>query len=418
MRREQVNQINRKATKRQNLHPGLDPDPAADEIESESFAQTGTEFYLSEFPKEFKKDHLFATDWRFLSILAFSFVIHAVVIFYLFKHLPKNIDDARIMKIQNHFVSKFLSDTPPAAPKAPAFESELLTSAANWAQALAEEMLDPQKALETPSALDVRSQGGATRKKRSSFESRIQARRSAADTRRRNLNDIQNEVQSVGLLGIISSGSGVVSTGLVEDILTHADSASMRLQSKMEGVTSLQVPKAGVDYFGKGINGDDHVYLQARSVRGARTKVPGVSPADVVATLAATPEHIVIHNDKFETVSNETRDYAGIRTRKTPQIVERTVDQIRETVMSHNPAVQDCYRIALRNDPGLRGKITIRITLSHLGRVADVEIIDSSLSSPGLESCLIRKIRRWNDFGEVPEEQGSLAFRHTYVFGE
>ena len=56
------------------------------------------------------------------------------------------------------------------------------------------------------------------------------------------------------------------------------------------------------------------------------------------------------------------------------------------------------YNRALRQDPGLRGKVTLRLTIAPSGRVTDVEILDSQLNEPGLEQRILTRVRTL-DFG-------------------
>lgn len=372
---------------------------------------------FSAFPKEFHKDHIRSGDWRFLSILIISFLVHAFGIFLLFKHLPRGDDEEFIIKIQNQFANRFLSNPNEVLQQERGFESELLNSASEWAKAVNEdETLEPTEAIKD--IADVRAGDRKQKSQNSSFESREQSRKSAADIRKRNLKDLSEEVQSIGLLGIITSGSGLISTEIVQDILSHADTVSLNLKEKMQKVTSLQVPRPGVDYFGQGLGDDRNIYMKSRNVRSQRTTVPGVNPTDLVANLTQPKKYRVQENNVYEEISNTTVAYAGLHTRPKRKYARRTADRIKESVLGHNPAIQDCYRLALKTDTDLSGKITVRITISPVGRVTYAEIVESTINLPAFEYCLIEKIRRWNDFGEVDDVQGHVTFRHTYVFGE
>lgn len=414
-----MKQINYQVPRRQGLNPSMNSElEAPNGSLAPEIPREERNYKLSHFPKEFNKKYIRSSDWRFLTILILSFILHAVGIYYLFKHLPNMDDTEFIIRIQNQFASRFLSDQPPASEKSPERDvrSDLLTSAREWAGEVAEEPATITETVRDLTGVLVRDRHPSAES--SSFESREATRDNLADLRRRNLEALRDDVQKIGLLGIINSGSGLISTELVEDVLAHADTAALHLKEKIENVSSLRVPRPGIDYFGQGLGADDNIYLPERKVRSQRTTVPGVNPTDLIATLTQPEEHRVEENTNYEDVSGVPVVFAGLRTRPKKKFARRNVEQIRETVMGHNPAIQDCYRLALKTNPDLRGKVTVRITVSPEGRVTYAEIVSSTMNLPSLEYCIIEKIRRWNDFGVVDDVQGHVTFRHTYVFGD
>lgn len=412
-----MKQIKLNAPKRQELNTdvGLQNDQEngawpEDELGAE-------EFKIDQFPKEFRKDHIRSTDWRFLSILILSFLLHSLFIYFLFKNLPHGEDQDFIIKIQNQFANRFLSEPRLDPGDAQLQDSELLTSAADWAKR-GEDASQTETSAAKKGAPASRSSDQTDRTESSSFERRSDVRKSTADVRKEDLDSVRRDVQSIGLLGIITSGSGLISTEIVQDILSHADTASMHIKEKIQEVTRLQVPRPGVDYFGQGLGDDGNVYLESRSVKSTRTTTPGISPTDLVTNLAKSVDYKVEQNDAYQDVSNTTTSFAGLKTRHRKHYARRTARRIKETVLRHNPAIQDCYRLELKRNPALRGKVVVRITISPAGRVTYAEIIDSTIELPDFEYCIIEKIRRWNDFGVVDDVQGHVTFRHTYVFGE
>jgi hypothetical protein len=90
---------------------------------------------------------------------------------------------------------------------------------------------------------------------------------------------------------------------------------------------------------------------------------------------------------------------------------------LKEIVMAHNPAIQDCYRAQLKNNPQLKGKVEVRFRISHQGSVKEVSIVSSTIDLPELHGCILSKIARWKDFGRVDPSMGDVTLRQTYVFG-
>ena len=88
-----------------------------------------------------------------------------------------------------------------------------------------------------------------------------------------------------------------------------------------------------------------------------------------------------------------------------------------KVLMAHNPAIRDCYKVHRKRNPGLRGKIIVRLAVDPNGAVSRVEIVESNLNSPELESCILSKIRRWNDFGFGDPTADDEVYRQVYTFG-
>lgn len=90
---------------------------------------------------------------------------------------------------------------------------------------------------------------------------------------------------------------------------------------------------------------------------------------------------------------------------------------IHQIVLAHTPSIQDCYKLALRRQPDLRGKLLVRFTIGVDGRVSDAEVLTSTLGEPKMERCVLKRIRRWNDFPAVDPDYGEVRFVQEYQFG-
>ena len=76
----------------------------------------------------------------------------------------------------------------------------------------------------------------------------------------------------------------------------------------------------------------------------------------------------------------------------------RSREEIELVFDKNKAAIYSLYRRALRADPSLQGKLVLSLTIAPDGRVTDVDIVSSELSSPELEAKLVRRIRMF-DFG-------------------
>lgn len=82
------------------------------------------------------------------------------------------------------------------------------------------------------------------------------------------------------------------------------------------------------------------------------------------------------------------------------------------TVTSYNGGLRFLYNNALKKNPMLRGKITVRLTISAEGKVRKVEMTSSTLNFPELEEAIINRIYLW----KFPEAKGSEDFTIPYTF--
>jgi len=371
---------------------------------------------ILKFPKQFKKRLFRDADRRFLVILFLSFLTTFFAIRYMFAHRPTGTNEELITRIQNQYASRFLSGY--RLPKGSRGEasmtrSKILDSASELARKLAEEggpMQRYRTEVQPPEA-------GNRRNRASSFEEREQMRESSAQRRQRSVATLREEVQNIGLLGVMAGSDEDKPEGEVQDLLAFADSTASKFQDKVDNLSGMRTALPGADFYGPGLGDDHNFYLPQRDSKTSRVTTSPVPPSGVVSDLAETRDETLKHKNQFQAVSSGNQVSIGVQQHSIHRYARRTAEDIRKVVLSHNLAIQDCYRLELKYDPGLRGKITVRLTIDSLGRVTHVEILRSSIAIQRMQDCILAKIRRWNDFGIVPREQGDVTIRHTYLFG-
>jgi serine/threonine protein kinase len=64
-------------------------------------------------------------------------------------------------------------------------------------------------------------------------------------------------------------------------------------------------------------------------------------------------------------------------------------------VKSHLPEVQRCYERGKMDDPELKGRITLKISVSVTGAVTSAMVESSSLRSSAVESCVVGAVKGW-----------------------
>ena len=417
---------------------------------------------LKTFPKEFNKNYFDSLDRRYLIILILTLLLEPLVIWYLLRTRPVDLSDHDVAKLQNKYAELFLSEfkiEEEAAAPAPqatdilARASELIPQALESVEgALPKNVVGPETNIKLPGLKSRR--GNASPETRAlSGENREAQRRLNAASRQHGMQALSAEVERIGLLGVITSGSsGLVSRAPVADILQYADSTIGDIDQALAQVQELRVPRAGVDYFGSSLGGGrngfnhdlarDEVYIAEKELRGSRATSSGVLAEDIVTGLATASDglhKLIERNQQFETVASDPSllpmsptnsgaapmaGIAGLHARKIKGPATRDRERIREIVMAHSPAIQDCYRRQLKGNAALKGKVSVRFTVNPLGYVSEVEIVKSEMLADGvpvqlpqMETCILEKIRKWRDFGQVDESQGDVTFRQTYNFG-
>ena len=74
----------------------------------------------------------------------------------------------------------------------------------------------------------------------------------------------------------------------------------------------------------------------------------------------------------------------------------RADESVRSIFSRNKGALDAIYRRALRKDPALEGKVTIRLVIQPDGRVTDCKIVSSELNNAALEAKLVKRIRLIN----------------------
>ena len=151
-------------------------------------------------------------------------------------------------------------------------------------------------------------------------------------------------------------------------------------------------------------NGNDYV-------KGTRTqgndKVDGLIADRKQATSSNVKRQVDFIKEKVTAIKSDNGAVTG----------NRDPDEISVVINRHNTSIQSCYDRGLKRDPDLKGKLVVRFIITAEGRVKNVNLISSTLNNPRVERCIIGKIRRWDDFGQIDAVLGDASFRQVYAFG-
>ena len=103
------------------------------------------------------------------------------------------------------------------------------------------------------------------------------------------------------------------------------------------------------------------------------------------------------------------------RVKKEQQVVgNRNLDEIRQVLDANKGAVYSLYRRALRQDPSIEGKLTVKLVIAPNGSLLSVTLVDDELNAPELVAKLITRIQMIN-FGSANVMQTELEYSYNFL---
>lgn len=338
-------------------------------------------------PEDYKKQSLKRLDRRFWGIFLATFLLNVILVMYL-SNLPYEITEDVARRIQEHYAN-FIYQQQKATPPP---KSSLAETKGPGAEKKPEEQkpAETAKTTETSSAKNAANKGPRTARERVAAKSRSTAQ-------------ISREVSKKGLLALIT-GSGEAAQGdAVQDVLGDdaSSTSGKNLDKILSNIGGIKTSGAS-EGAGKGSGG---------SVRGGRATSSGASIDDIVTGLGSAKQNSIKKKTKMKLFkSTNVKAEAGKSGGRSPASVLAVIN-------SHKAAIEYCYQRALRSNPNLKGKISVRFVIRPDGSVGNVKVVESTMNNAGVERCIVSKIRRWRDFGPVDPSKGNAVFRQDYIFG-
>ncbi len=83
-----------------------------------------------------------------------------------------------------------------------------------------------------------------------------------------------------------------------------------------------------------------------------------------------------------------------VQARNDEKLPPRQLAEIDSVIVKHQLVLEECYREVKNYNPGIKGKLVVRLVLSPEGNVKDVEIPRDEIANSALDSCLTRKLKR------------------------
>lgn len=384
----------------------------------------------SRFPKEFSKKGVSAFDRRFFIIVLLSLFIHVSLVLYFKAHLPTLLEASTISQIQKRYANMVLDRTipPPSDASLSAIAlppSEILSLEASEGAAAASEA-------GSGSALGVARMPAAGGGTMLSAEARLPtaaemalAGRGGGGRRGTTIEDVANAVGNVGFLSILTAGSGYVPQEYINSISSYSDAENSRLGdvlASMDGVRVSRGPEGKGWGGGSGGNGSEAGPAGGRVMRGTRRESRALSVDDLIGTLqpAAPPIEFgnVSRNESYTALASTAELRPAIpTTQEEKELLRRKPDFVQTVINRHRIAITDCYKRLLRTKPSLKGKVEVRFAINPDGHVSWAEIVNSTIDEPDLDSCMLLRIRNWNDFGYGDPTAPDEIYRQTFTFG-
>ncbi len=390
------------------------PDENAKTARRQFLLQDLKGMYIPPFPTRLKRGFRGNLDVRFYKILIASFIFNSSLLILLFHNTSFEQSTEKIAKIQSRYVDLILEQSkkqgiepfPEEKPKEPPVRSRPLAET---------ETQEPGRW--------GRSRSRGTQETRiMDKESFLEERETVRQERRGQSSQVASRVSSVGILEYIKSR--VITSQVDAEFLSQADRANQNFSQVLGGMEADQLFAAASNY-GDGSNGGggngtgtDGMSGIAKLIRQPKTQ--RVAPRAQAQELFGDEHPIqelksttIEKKASFEKTPPVSDELSGLQKKR----ANRTAAELSKTIQSHNKAIQDCYKTALKRNSHLRGKITIRISINPDGQVINTEMVASTVNDSEMEQCLQHRINRWNDFGICLTQRGIFAFKQVFSFG-
>jgi outer membrane biosynthesis protein TonB len=306
-------------------------------------------------PKEARGNHFQSMDRLFVTVLVLSLLLHGGTYVALANTpLPPEVT---LEEIPDRYAKVLIPEKLPAPPEKPKEEGT-----GKKEDKVVEKKGDDKKPAET-------SEQQAQRK----------AARAAA---------VAKAVQSKGILKVLGALGPGTGSGAVADVF-GAGGGMTDVASALSGAGGVAVatdPGAGGGRKGGGQGGAASIGDLATS-GGGTVGYGAKSEVKVTGSVAAEEAEV---------------DSAEIDQSKLASFIKARMGLIKA-----------CYENALKRNPNLKGKISIRFTILETGGLADLETVANTMGSPDVAACITATMRSWRT---QFKPSGPVTVEYPFVF--
>ena len=341
---------------------------------------TSRSMVMDRFPAEFEHHFWMDLDRRFYGILLaswvmiFSGIVTLGNLDYDAAELHNRIREAYLEQLRS-LSGRLLIEV----PEEPVRDLLMQKSAGNPAD---------------PSAVPRERTSGGT----ASAKEKMDARRRSEAGRLAGRRVMEQEVGRMGILGVLSGGSGAGSGDPVLDVLGGAGTNGQDLDGVIAGLSGMAVAGQGNPHAGLG-----------RTLSGRVTGSATVD--DLVSGIGATGSAEIGRKGRIGMILESARiSGSGARSEL------RSSEEISSMITGHNQAIEYCYKRALKLNPGLEGSVVVEFVIDQTGRTGQARILQSSLTDKSVEACILSRVRGWR-FRPIGRTGGTVTVRQKYIFG-
>jgi len=307
-------------------------------------------------PKEAQGNHFKSLDRLFATVLAISFALHTGVYVALAStEIPKEVT---LEEIPDRYAKLLIPDR---RPKPPQPEEKKVEAKVEQKQV---EEKKPEGEKKQDSAEQV-----AARK----------AARAAA---------VAKAVQSKGILKVLGALGPGAGRGAVADVFGTG---------------------GGIGDVATALSGAGGVAVATDPGAGGGRKGGGQGEAASIGDLATSGGGKVGYGAKSEV------RVSGSVAAEEAEVDSADIDQgkLASFVKARMGLIKACYENALKRNPTLKGKVSIRFTILETGGLADVAAAQNNLGSPEVAACIVNTMRSWRT---QFRPSGPVTVEYPFVF--
>jgi len=358
-----------------------------------------------EFPKEFRRHWLQQLDVRYLTILLATSLLQIGLLSWWLSSRNQSIGEMAVNDIQERYANLLLNKIDDTALS---FLNQ--EKAETYLFGVPDE-IEPEPTLTGDGSIgsesravgafgDASSANAGSNIAEEAIPSGLSERQRGRLARR---NTLTGQVSNRGILAYMDEKNENFDA-VVTEILSQGQASSDFLE---QSTTNIKL----TTYSRNGRSASAQSVASEPAIKGGINEAP---KDDMVNS------HDRLEKAEFESIAKNTEieespTTALVRAEKKGMV--RNADHVTRVVNSHNRAIQDCFKQVLKNDPGLKGKVVVRFSVTPYGQVSSVSIVSSTIDDADMLRCIVSRISRWSDFGECDPSIGEMSYRQTYVFG-
>jgi len=308
-------------------------------------------------PREAKGNHFRSLDRLFASLLAISFAVHTGAYVALANtEIPKEVT---LEEIPDRYAKVLI---PERLPKPPPPPEEKKAEAVPEQKPAEEKKADDKRKQEAPEQVAARK-----------------AARAAA---------VAKAVQSKGILKVLGALGPGTGTGAVADVFGTG---------------------GGIGDVATALSGAGGVAVANDPGAGGGRKGGGQGEAASIGSLATSGGGKVGYGAKTEV------RVSGSVAAEEAEVDSADIDQskLAAFVKARMGLIKACYENALKRNPTLRGKISVRFTILETGGIADAAAALNSMGSPEVAACIVNTMRSWRT---QFRPSGPVTVEYPFVF--